>query len=109
MPGSRSRAARAVRAARGGEYPFLEAGNESTTALCGRDVVQVRPQEPTHNDLAALGARLQALLPVQVHAQFVRFAADGVEFTVFRGGRALLRGTGDVKRARSLYARYVGA
>jgi adenylyltransferase/sulfurtransferase len=89
-------------------FPFLEAEASSGGALlCGRDVVQVRPERAIH-DLAALGSRLRAIASPEVHDRYLRFSAEGVEFTVFEGGRALLRGIGDVKRARSLYARYVG-
>jgi adenylyltransferase/sulfurtransferase len=90
-------------------FPFLEARVASTTSLCGRDVVQVRPEREGFNDLQDLADRLRKILPVQTHQGFLRFSTEGIEFTVFLGGRALLRGTNDLKRARSLYARYVGS
>lgn len=87
-------------------------------ALCGRDAVQVTPVAagPGRLDLAALEGRLRS------HGTFARspFLLRGVlreeqgelgpiELTLFADGRAIVRGTRQVERARSVYARYVGA
>ncbi|MGK0220173.1 MAG: hypothetical protein ACI9HE_003683, partial [Planctomycetota bacterium] len=34
---------------------------------------------------------------------------DDIRWTVFRDGRALMEGTEDANRARSLYDRYIGS
>ena len=33
---------------------------------------------------------------------------DAYEFTVFPDGRAIIKGTGDTEKARTLYAKYIG-
>jgi molybdopterin-synthase adenylyltransferase len=38
----------------------------------------------------------------------LKFNAENCEFTVFPDGRAIIKGTDDVDRARTLYAKYVG-
>ena len=38
----------------------------------------------------------------------LQFAAEGHEFTVFPDGRAIIKGTNDIAKARTLYAKYVG-
>ena len=38
----------------------------------------------------------------------LKFNAESYEFTVFPDGRAIIKGTSDEDRARSLYARYLG-
>ena len=38
----------------------------------------------------------------------LKFDAEEHEFTVFPDGRAIIKGTSDVDRARTLYARYIG-
>ena len=38
----------------------------------------------------------------------LKFDAEGHQFTVFPDGRAIIKGTSDVDRARTLYAKYVG-
>ena len=38
----------------------------------------------------------------------LKFDAEGYEFTVFPDGRAIIKGTNDIDKARTLYAKYVG-
>ena len=38
----------------------------------------------------------------------LKFDAEEHEFTVFPDGRAIIKGTSDVDKARTLYAKYVG-
>jgi adenylyltransferase/sulfurtransferase len=38
----------------------------------------------------------------------LKFEVDAYQFTVFPDGRAIIKGTSDVDRARTLYARYIG-
>jgi molybdopterin-synthase adenylyltransferase len=38
----------------------------------------------------------------------LKFRAEGHEFTVFPDGRAIIKGTSEVDRARTLYAKYIG-
>jgi hypothetical protein len=38
----------------------------------------------------------------------LKFSAEGDEFTVFPDGRAIIKGTSDLDKARTLYAKYVG-
>jgi len=51
---------------------------------------------------------LEQLGTVSYNRFLLRFTAEGFEFTVFRDGRAIIKGTSDEDRARSLYARYIG-
>lgn len=90
-------------------FPALTMPTRGTTSLCGRDVVQVRPNLTRHADLRALAAALRgAADSLECSTALVRFAADGCRFTVFADGRALVFGTGDPLRARALYDRWVG-
>lgn len=95
------------------QFDLLEPGSgDITTVLCGRDAVQITPQRPvtlSPAELAeAIGARSSAD-GVKANEYLVRFTAENVEFTVFRDGRAILKGVDDAAAARALYARYVGA
>lgn len=97
----------------GNEFEFLDASPQTGAVLCGRQAVQVRPGRPTVLDLASLAARLQAAggLGVRATPAFVRVevpGADGVTLTAFADGRAIVQGTADPARARSLYDRYIG-
>jgi adenylyltransferase/sulfurtransferase len=102
-----------------GTFAWLEgAAGSRTTALCGRNAVQISP--PPNGaaalDLAAAATRLAA------HGTFVTsdhllrgvFARerspDGrpIELMLFHDGRAIIKGTPEPEAARSIYARYVG-
>ena len=60
-------------------------------------------------DFGELAGRLNGIGDVRHNAYMLRFAADGYEFTVFPDGRAIIKGTNDVTKARTLYAQYVGS
>jgi adenylyltransferase/sulfurtransferase len=93
-------------------FEFLDAPARGTVQLCGRDMVQVRPAHATPLDLKELAMKLAASGEVRATPYLLRFVppeGQSVELTVFSDGRALVRGVSDATRARSLYARYVGA
>jgi adenylyltransferase/sulfurtransferase len=93
-----------------GRFEFLEGSGESEAVkLCGRTSVQVSPPPGATLDLPTLAARLRPTCRVDVQPFMLRFEAEGVRFTVFPGGRAILQGTDDPVRARAIYARYVGS
>ncbi len=83
-----------------------------TTSLCGRNAVQVTPKGGTKLDLNDLKKQLEASGTVSANRFLLKFhttdAGSGYEFTVFPDGRAIIKGTDDTDRARTLYAKYVG-
>lgn len=91
------------------KFEFLDADSQEFAAvLCGRDAVQIAPPQQTELDLAALAERLAAVGDVKQNEYLVRFSIDGKEMTVFRDGRAIIKGTDDITAARSLYSRFIG-
>ncbi len=91
-------------------FEWLEGSLGShTTTLCGRNAVQVAARRPEPLDFPEMARRLAALGEVRHNAFMLRFAADGYEFTVFPDGRAIIKGTNDVSKARTLYAQFVGS
>jgi molybdopterin-synthase adenylyltransferase len=90
------------------DFRYLRDGASFHTVLCGRDAVQIRPSESRVLELAALARRLQKLGDVRSNEYLVRFFPAGYEITVFADGRAIIKGTEDTARARSLYAKYIG-
>jgi len=95
-----------------GRYEYLEGSAGGTSiALCGRDALQLSPATEASLDLDALSTRLKPLGQVEGNRFLLRFRpADWPEgeLTLFRDGRAIVKGTTDESRARSLYARYLG-
>jgi adenylyltransferase/sulfurtransferase len=92
-----------------GHYSLLEAeAGDFATTLCGRDAVQVSPRNAARVDLSALATRLRAVGEVQANPYLIRLRAGDYELTIFQDARAIIRGTGDIATARSLYAKYIG-
>ena len=77
-------------------------------ALCGSDTISIDPVHKGEIDVAGVESRLKRLGTVKSLGNILVFEADGARFTLFSDGRALIRGTDDPERARSLYAKYVG-
>jgi adenylyltransferase/sulfurtransferase len=94
-------------ACREGRYDALAETSAPGAVLCGRDAVQIKAP-PTSPDLRALAARLRGIGRVVENEWLLRFAGDEAELVVFKDGRVLVKGTGDLARARALAARYVG-
>ncbi len=90
-------------------YEFLDAESQEFSAvLCGRNAVQIAPQNETDLDLVQLAEKLRNIGEVKQNEYLVRFMSGENEMTVFRDGRAIIKGTDDVSAARSLYAKYIG-
>src|SRR5712692_6499071 len=79
-----------------------------TTSLCGRNAVQVSHRTATTLNFEDLARHLETLGEVSYNRFMLRFDAEGYQFTVFPDGRAIIKGTSDVDKARTLYAKYVG-
>jgi molybdopterin/thiamine biosynthesis adenylyltransferase len=94
------------------KFEWLEGEHGTqTTALCGRNAVQVTQRRAAALDFGALAKQLQASGPVTANRFLLKFSVvdgDPYEFTVFPDGRAIIKGTDDADRARSLYAKYIG-
>jgi adenylyltransferase/sulfurtransferase len=95
------------------EFEFLDApAGGDAISLCGRNTVQVRPQRApgSRPDLARVAERLRGQARDLRHeGGLLVFAVEDARFTVFPDGRALIEGTSDLSRGRSLYDRYLGS
>ncbi len=96
------------------DFEYLEGRRGSgAAALCGREAVQILPRPgAAAPDFDAIAARLRAHGPVTVNEFVVRAAivdaGHAYELTLFRDGRAIVKGTAETAAARGLFARYVG-
>ncbi|MGI8640009.1 MAG: ThiF family adenylyltransferase [Pyrinomonadaceae bacterium] len=92
-----------------GKFELLDAENaDFATTLCGRDAVQILPPKPTDLDLEKLADKLKNVAEVKQNEYLVRLTVEGFELTIFRDARAIIRGTDDETKARSIYAKYIG-
>jgi adenylyltransferase/sulfurtransferase len=79
-----------------------------TTSLCGRNAVQVSHRTPGRLNFEEMARHLGVMGEVSYNRFLLKFNVESYEFTVFPDGRAIIKGTNDVERARTLYAKYVG-
>jgi adenylyltransferase/sulfurtransferase len=90
-------------------FEWLEGEHGShTTSLCGRNAVQVSHRMPARLNFEEMARHLETLGTVSYNRFLLKFNVEDYEFTVFPDGRAIIKGTSDIERARTLYARYVG-
>ena len=81
---------------------------DAVITLCGRDAVQISPAAETDISLEQIAQRLGRAGKVTMHEVHLVFEQNGVQISIFSDGRAIIKGTGDKKLARSLYAKYIG-
>ena len=100
-------ATRIVRHAAKGNSAILTDKHAGRSVLCGRNAVQIS-ERTTRIDLNALARQLAPVGEVKVNEFLLRVDIGEIELTVFRDGRAIIKGTSDTAAARGIYARYVG-
>ena len=84
------------------------AAGDFVAVLCGRNAVQISPAESTQIDFEQLAERLRVTGEVKFNDYLLRFRTGDFEVTVFQDARSIIRGTSEIKTARSLYAKYIG-
>lgn len=97
---------------KGGRFDFLASGVAGRTAsLCGRDAVQIAASGDAEMDFEQVARRLTpvAKSPPAFNRYLLRFKVDDYEITLFRDGRAIIKGTSDIDEGRTVYARYIGS
>lgn len=91
------------------KFEWLEGQHGAqTTSLCGRNAVQVSHRVSGRLDFEGMAKQLGSLGEVSFNRFMLKFGVDGYEFTVFPDGRAIIKGTSDIDKARTLYAKYIG-
>jgi len=91
------------------KFDFLNAAKEEIiTSLCGRKAIQITPVKSAAISFKLLAERLKRLGEVRFNNFILVFKERDKEISLFKDGRAIIKGTDDEKVARSLYARFVG-
>jgi adenylyltransferase/sulfurtransferase len=94
-----------------GERNWLSGQQGSrTSVLCGRNAVQVSPAQRGSLALEELAEKLKDAGSVNFNPYLLRLAPynTNYELTIFRDGRAIIKGTEDLGVARAVYSRYIG-
>lgn len=95
-----------------GERIWLKGEQGSrTTSLCGRNAVQVSPAEKSRISFEDLAEKLKHSGAVDFNAYLLRLNLKDpdYEISLFRDGRAIIKGTDDPTQAKTIYARYIGS
>ncbi len=95
---------------KGKQFDWLD-GKEGaqTTSLCGRNAVQISHRQATSLNFVELARHLEGLgSQVSYNRFMLKFAVEEFDVTVFPDGRAIIKGTPDIDKARTVYAKYIG-
>ena len=93
------------------DYPFLRGERASQSAtLCGRDAVQILPPSVMKLDLGQIAGKIRETAgdSLRVNAYLLQAELEGLRLSLFHDGRAIVQGTEEPERARSLVSRFVG-
>lgn len=91
------------------EFKFLEEGLKSwCRVFCGRNSVQINPKRNDELDLDKLSDKMKNLGKLTNHGLFLNFTDSTFDITLFKSGRAIIKGTTDESVAKSVYCRYIG-
>lgn len=91
-------------------FEFLK-GDQSarTTTLCGRNAVQISRPDRLKLNLDELAGRLKPVGNVSYNKFMLQADINGYHLTVFPDGRAIVKGTNDPAKAKTVYAKFIGA
>lgn len=92
-----------------GKFEFLTGESApKTTSLCGRNAIQITRPDKIKLDFNQLANRFEKIGEAKFNPFMFQAKVDGYEFTIFPDGRAIIKGTNDPVRARTIYAKYIG-
>jgi molybdopterin/thiamine biosynthesis adenylyltransferase len=91
-----------------GKFEYLNGNALRTVTLCGRNAVQLIPGVKTDIDFAEFAKTVSMFGSVQFNEFLLRCTAPPYELTIFRDGRAIVKGTEETGLARSIYSKMVG-
>ena len=91
-----------------GRFDYLNGTPLRTVTLCGRNAVQLIPAVKTDLNFAEISKSLSASGGVQFNEFLLKCSTPPYEVTIFRDGRAIVRGTEEAGLARSVYSKLIG-
>ena len=92
-----------------GRYDYLDGNPLRTITLCGRNAVQLIPGVKGDIDFEEISKSIAAFGSVQFNDFLLRCSSPPYELTLFRDGRAIVKGTEEAATARSVYSKMVGS
>jgi adenylyltransferase/sulfurtransferase len=89
-------------------FEYLDGTPLRTVTLCGRNAVQLIPAVKAELNLPELARSIHCVGNVQVNEFLLKCSAPPYEVTLFKDGRAIVRGTEEASVARSVYSKLIG-
>jgi adenylyltransferase/sulfurtransferase len=89
-----------------GKFEYLNGTPLRTVTLCGRNAVQLIPAVKADLDFLALSKSISG--EVRFNEFLLKCFSPPYEVTVFKDGRAIVKGTEEAGMARSVYSRIIG-
>ena len=92
-----------------GEYWYLNhSAGIRATGFCGKDAVQIVPENAAKPDLQKMKEKLEALGTVKLTRFCLDFEGPEASFQIYPDGRAVIRKVNSEGKAKSVYAEYIG-
>ena len=91
-----------------GTFEYLDGNPLRTITLCGRNAVQLIPGVKGDLNFTELSKSIGAFGSVQFNEFLLKCSSPPYEITVFKDGRAIVKGTEEPGLARSVYSKMVG-
>jgi molybdopterin-synthase adenylyltransferase len=90
------------------KFEYLNGNPLRSITLCGRNAVQLIPGVKGDLDFAELSKSIAAFGAVQFNDFLLKCSSPPYEITLFKDGRAIVKGTEEAGLARSVYSKMVG-
>jgi adenylyltransferase/sulfurtransferase len=91
-----------------GTFEYLDGNPLRTITLCGRNAVQLIPGVKGDLNFDELSKSIAAFGTVQFNDFLLKCSSPPYELTVFKDGRAIVKGTEEAGTARSVYSKMIG-
>jgi adenylyltransferase/sulfurtransferase len=91
-----------------GRYDYLDGSALRAVTLCGRNAVQLIPATRANLDFASISKSISIFGPVEFNEFLLQCSAPPYRVTLFKDGRAIIRGTEEAAEARSIYSKMIG-
>ena len=88
-------------------YDYLDGEPLRTVVLCGRNAVQLIPAVKGNLDFSEVSKAVEGLGEVEHNEFLMKCSLPPYEMTLFKDGRAIIKGTEDACAARSFYSKVV--
>ena len=90
------------------KFEYLNGNPLRTITLCGRNAVQLIPGVKGDLNFGELSRSIAAFGSVQFNDFLLKCSSPPYEITLFKDGRAIVKGTEEAGLARSVYSKMVG-